>query len=143
MEDVDDKMDTDIEMKPVEEEEPISMEDLPAEYQDPAKNWKRLKDTLEELNEWTVFPKDWVREQRRHIKVYAKVIPQMKMSKQMEDAKYQQVVQRMEESMRMLEEGLKNKQLVLDAYGYFVKYLIEAMNMYHEMNDLCNLMEGL
>lgn len=142
MEDVDATMDTDIEMMPAEEKE-MYIEDLPEDYQDPHKNWQRLLDTMRDLNEWTVFPKDWVKQQKRHIRIYSLVIPQMKMSKQMEDRKFQEIVMRMEENLRMLEEGLKNKQLILDAYGYFVENLIEAMTMYHEMNELCNLMEGL
>lgn len=142
MEDVDDKMDTDIEMKPVEEET-MCMDELPEEYQDGAKNWQRLLDTLQDLNQRTEFPKDWAREQRRHIQIYTKVIPMFKMSRMMEDKKFQQLVNRIEQNIRILEEGLRNKQIILDAYGYFVQDLIEAMRMHWEMKNLCDLMCNL
>ena len=140
MEDVDDKMTDDIEMT---DESGFMMEELPEEYQDGVKNFKRLLDTLADLNTRTEYPGDWVREHKRHIKIYSYVIPKLKMTKYMEDPKYQALVRKVEENLRLLEEGLKNKQIILDAYGYFVQDLVELMNMYHQMNDLCDLMAGM
>ena len=128
-------MNTDIEM--------TDMEELPEDYQDGHTNWKRMLDTLHQLDTQTEFPKDWLREQKRHIEVYAKVIPQFRMSKYMEDKTYQTLVRRVEENLRVLEEGIKNKQLVLDAYGYFIKDMIQVMKMYWEMKELCDIMGNL
>lgn len=138
---LDHAMDTDIEMNC--EEEGFYLEQLPEEYQNAEKNYKRLLETLKDLNTWDVFPKDWIQEQRRHIQIYAQVIPMLKMSKQMEDREYQKLVKKVEENLKVLQEGLQNRQIVLDAYGYFIENLIKALEMYSEMRDLCDLMNGL
>jgi hypothetical protein len=135
-------MDTDIEMK-TEGEEKTYMDELPEEYQNGEKNYERLLETLKDIKTWEVFPKDWIQEQRRHIQIYAQVIPALKMSKQMEDVEYQKIVKKVEDNLRILQEGLQNRQIVLDAYGYFIENLIKALEMYREMRDLCNLMNGL
>ena len=134
-------MNTDIEMTDVEEN---VLAQLPEEYQDPGQNFRRLFETLEELKTWDVFPKDWVREQKQHIRIYCEIIPRLKACRGMEgDTDYARVVKKVEANLRVLEEGLRNKQLVLDAYGYFLEDLIKAVTMFQEMNELCDLVAGM
>ena len=118
--------------------------DFVYDYSDPYKNYQRLENTLKELSEYEIFSEDWMYEHKKHIEKYAEIIPQFRLSEQMEDEIYQKLVGELEWYLDQVVDGiLKYDKIELNFYEDFIVTFMKIHKKVNELTDICDMFENM